>query len=122
MPLRCVTARARCSMKSARRNRLALSGNGQTPRSSLFTVRASQGDPMKHRTASFTDTPETAAPQLLCPTCDRPLVYRQTVFNGVNPLERWDYYDCRTCGPFEYRQRTRRLRLTDSAPELTRYR
>lgn len=58
----------------------------------------------------FTSTPETPAPQLLCPACDSPLRYRQTVISGVQPIERWDYFECRTCGPFVYRDRTRKLR------------
>jgi hypothetical protein len=62
------------------------------------------------RTAQVTSTPDTPAPQLFCPTCDRPLVYRQTVIGGVKPLERWDYFECRTCGSFVYRDRTRQLR------------
>jgi predicted RNA-binding Zn-ribbon protein involved in translation (DUF1610 family) len=62
------------------------------------------------RHPEFTTTPETPAPQLFCPECDKPLVYRQTVLNGVNPIERWDFFACRTCGEFEYRHRTRRLR------------
>ena len=64
----------------------------------------------KPRKAVFTTTPETPAPQLLCPKCDRPLVYRTTVLSGVRPVERWDFFECRTCGPFEYRHRTRCLR------------
>jgi hypothetical protein len=62
------------------------------------------------RAATFTSSPATAPPQLLCPTCDRPLVYRQTVISGVKPIERWDYFECRTCGQFVYRDRTRKLR------------
>jgi hypothetical protein len=62
------------------------------------------------RSAVFTTTPETRAPQLLCPECDKPLVYRTTVLSGEPPGERWDFFACRTCGPFEYRHRTRRLR------------
>jgi hypothetical protein len=62
------------------------------------------------RTAHVTSTPHPPAPPLFCPTCDRSLVYRQTVVGGVKPLERWDYFDCRTCGSFVYRDRTRRLR------------
>jgi predicted RNA-binding Zn-ribbon protein involved in translation (DUF1610 family) len=62
------------------------------------------------RTALITSTPDTAAPQLFCPTCDQPLVYRHTVMGGVKPLERWDYFDCRSCGEFVYRDRTRALR------------
>ena len=58
----------------------------------------------------FTTTPATPAPALFCPECDEALVYRQTVLNGVHPIERWDFFECRTCGKFEYRNRTRRLR------------
>ena len=68
------------------------------------------------RTACVTSMPETPAPQIVCPTCDQPLVYRHTVLGGVNPLERWDYFECRTCGPFEYRERTRKLRKTADVP------
>jgi len=62
------------------------------------------------RSAIFTSAPESAPPQLLCPTCDRQLVYRQTVISGVKPIERWDYFDCRRCGGFVYRDRTKKLR------------
>jgi hypothetical protein len=64
------------------------------------------------RTPIFTSTPDVAPPPLLCPNCDAALVYRQTVISGVQPIERWDYFDCRTCGPFVYRDRTRKLRPT----------
>jgi hypothetical protein len=60
-------------------------------------------------TTRFTSTPEPAAPHQYCPVCDRPLIYRQSVFGGLNPPERWDYYECRWCGPFKYRHRTRLL-------------
>ena len=62
------------------------------------------------RATEVTSTLETPAPQVFCPTCDRPLVYRQTIISGVKPLERWDYFACRTCGEFVYRDRTRTLR------------
>lgn len=69
------------------------------------------------RPATFTSNPDAPAPQLLCPACDRPLVYRQTVINGIKPIERWDYFECRTCGPFCYRHRTRKLRFAlDGGP------
>ena len=67
---------------------------------------------MVKRSATFTSYPDTLAPQLLCPECERPLVYRQTMFNGTKPIERWDYLECRTCGTFQYRHRTRKLRST----------
>lgn len=67
---------------------------------------------MPRRAASFTSNPDPPAPELICPHCDRRLAYRQTVFSGVKAPERWDYYDCRDCGFFQYRQRTRTLRPT----------
>ena len=62
------------------------------------------------RTAVFTSNPEVDAPVLTCPKCDDSLAYRETVFSGVKPVERWDFFDCPTCGPFVYRERTRTLR------------
>jgi len=62
------------------------------------------------RTTRVTSEPDTPPPQMVCPACNLPLVYRQTVLGGVTPRERWDYFDCRTCGPFVYRYRTRQLR------------
>jgi len=73
----------------------------------------------KNATARLTTYPNTPAPQCFCPVCGRPLAYRQTVDNGVSPIERWDLYECRTCGPFEYRDRTRRLRSTLVAESRT---
>jgi predicted RNA-binding Zn-ribbon protein involved in translation (DUF1610 family) len=63
-----------------------------------------------NRAASFTSQPDTPAPRLCCPNCGTDLLYRQTVTGGVEPLERWDYFECRSCGPFAYRHRTRQLR------------
>ena len=62
------------------------------------------------RPAVFTSTPETAAPNLCCPICSLSLKYRETVIAGVKPIERWDYFECGTCGTFVYRDRTKRLR------------
>jgi len=62
------------------------------------------------RATSMTSTPDVPPPQLLCPRCDQPLVYRHSVIGGVKPIERWDHFNCRACGPFVYRDRTRTLR------------
>jgi len=67
-----------------------------------------------------TRNPEVAAPDLRCPSCDRPLTYLHTVIGGVKPPERWDYFECGRCGFFEYRFRTRRVRPTSSVPVLRR--
>jgi hypothetical protein len=50
------------------------------------------------------------APVLPCPHCPGPLAYRHTVFGGIEETERWDYYECWRCGPFQLRERTRELR------------
>jgi len=76
-----------------------------TPETDGSAVRAKS----TRRTPQITSTPPPP-PQLVCPTCDRALVYRQTVISGVKPIERWDYFACPTCGPFVYRDRTRKLR------------
>jgi CheY-like chemotaxis protein len=70
--------------------------------------------PRRERKARFTTLPETPAPPLRCPLCDRLLRYQKTIFNGVSPIERWDRYTCAGCGEFEYRHRTRHLRQPSS--------
>jgi len=59
-----------------------------------------------------TATPPTAPPSLVCPTCDRQLRHERSYVGGVaNQLEQWDDYRCpASCGTFEYRHRTRKLR------------
>lgn len=60
-----------------------------------------------------TTTPPAPPPQLTCPSCDRPLTYKHSYVGGVSRryAEQWDIYRCpASCGTFEYRQRTRKLR------------
>jgi hypothetical protein len=64
---------------------------------------------MRDRSTTFTSDPEPPALQLLCPLCNQLLLYRETVFGGISPRERWDYFECTTCGRFQYRDRTRKL-------------
>jgi len=62
-----------------------------------------------------TTTPRLTPPQLLCPSCERPLLYKRSYVGGVSDRhpEQWDYYDCSgSCGNFQYRQRTRKVRRT----------
>ena len=63
-------------------------------------------------TATFTSMPDTPAPALLCPTCASSLSYRQSILRGGKPPVRLDYFECRTCGPFEYGHHTGELRRT----------
>jgi len=59
-----------------------------------------------------TTSPSVAPPTLRCPSCDRPLKYEQSYLGGVSDrhAEQWDYFICSTCGTFQYRQRTRKVR------------
>jgi len=61
-----------------------------------------------------TTRPANAPAAVRCPTCDRTLDYESTQIGGVSAAdpEQWDYYACgHGCGRFQYRPRTRRLRL-----------
>ena len=52
-------------------------------------------------------------PELLCPSCNHLLRYQHSHTGGIGDLhpEQWDYYVCSaSCGSFQYRQRTRKLR------------
>jgi len=60
-----------------------------------------------------TTMPPLTPPELLCPSCDKPLAYQHSHVGGVSERhrEQWDYYECANgCGTFQYRQRTRKLR------------
>jgi two-component system, cell cycle response regulator DivK len=64
-----------------------------------------------------TITPPLPPPALLCPSCEASLVYQDSHIGGVSEhhREQWDYYECSaTCGRFQYRQRTRKLRKLGS--------
>jgi two-component system chemotaxis response regulator CheY len=62
-----------------------------------------------------TTTPPQPPPGLTCPSCDASLAYDHSHVGGVSDRnsEQWDYYVCETCGTFQYRQRTRKLRHID---------
>jgi CheY-like chemotaxis protein len=62
-----------------------------------------------------TTTPPAAPPQLVCPSCDEPLIYEHSYVGGVSAknAEQWDRYVCpASCGTFQYRHRTRKLGRT----------
>jgi DNA-binding response OmpR family regulator len=61
-----------------------------------------------------TSTPPRQPPSLRCPRCDQALTYQASQIGGVNErwAEQWDRYTCPSgCGAFQYRHRTRRLRI-----------
>jgi two-component system, chemotaxis family, chemotaxis protein CheY len=60
-----------------------------------------------------TTTPPAPPPEIVCPSCDRPLTYERSHIGGASDRhwEQWDDYTCHgSCGTFVYRQRTRTLR------------
>jgi CheY-like chemotaxis protein len=61
-----------------------------------------------------TTSPPRTPPPLICPVCQAALIYHHSHTGGVNARtpEQWDYYECPTCGPYQYRQRTRKLKAT----------
>jgi two-component system, chemotaxis family, chemotaxis protein CheY len=88
-------------------------------------VRQSNGDvkskPLKRRRRLsaikafdrfHTTRPPLMPPVLPCPSCDGPLQYVRSHVGGVSARhsEQWDYFECPSCGTFQYRQRTRKLR------------
>jgi len=86
--------------------------NAQRSRSSEFVDRGHRTLVRAH--ARFeTTTPALAPPELPCPICDRPLKFERSHIGGVSSRhpEQWDYLTCAgTCGTFQYRHRTRKLR------------
>ena len=72
-----------------------------------------------------TVSPPLRPPALKCPTCDRTLTYQFSHIGGVSERhpEQWDYLSCSSCGGFQYRQRTRRIRrLTETEEQWARLR
>jgi CheY-like chemotaxis protein len=66
----------------------------------------------KSHARCVTTTPPAVPPTLRCPSCDGTLTYDRSYIGGVSQRhpEQWDEYSCPTCGTFEYRHRTRKLR------------
>jgi CheY-like chemotaxis protein len=109
---------------SAMRNLLTHSGNERGTSAPTSTAALSNGSARarahsdEHHTALAkthqrfqTTAPPTPPPALTCPACDRSLKYDHSHVGGVSRQpEQWDYYICSTCGTFQYRQRTRKLR------------
>ena len=61
-----------------------------------------------------TTVPPAVPPTLRCPHCDRWLAYVHSQIGGVSATspEQWDRFECSgQCGSFEYRHRTKALRL-----------
>ena len=65
-----------------------------------------------------TTTPLAPPPDMVCPSCDRPLSYECSHIGGASGchVEQWDDYTCPgSCGTFQYRQRTQMLRRVDDS-------
>lgn len=70
------------------------------------------GPALKAQPRYTTTSPPVAPPALSCLWCGQPLIYEISYIGGVNGHnpDQWDYFNCATCGSFQYRQRTRKLR------------
>jgi two-component system chemotaxis response regulator CheY len=72
-----------------------------------------KGRPAARTHVRFTTTaPPFTPPALTCPSCERALTYELSYVGGVSERhpEQWDYFICATCGTFQHRQRTRKIR------------
>jgi len=84
----------------------------------LIEVSSAQHRTFEQRNARYpTSTPPFKPPSLVCPVCRIPLRYEQSQIGGVSThhTEQWDRFRCAaatSCGAFEYRHRTRKLRKT----------
>jgi two-component system, chemotaxis family, chemotaxis protein CheY len=89
--------------------RSAVSDRDPAPRPAVHAHRPALS---KTHQRMVTTAPPAPPPTLTCPACDRVLAYEQSHIGGVNSrlAEQWDYFRCETCGVFQYRQRTRKLR------------
>jgi hypothetical protein len=59
-----------------------------------------------------TDDPPIPPAPRSCPQCASPLAYQYSYVGGGRErgAEQFDFYECATCGLFEYRPRTQKLR------------
>jgi CheY-like chemotaxis protein len=111
-----VLSEARRLMADAKRIR----ASAATVRATALTQRdtaARQRTRLSKSCSRFTTTtPPNTPPSLVCPSCDHPLTYEHSYVGGVSDHhpEQWDEYICpATCGRFQYRQRTRKLRRVE---------
>jgi len=101
-------------MDTGRETSASVAGAEAADDSTTSPVRSFHRRPVLVRAHSRfrTTSPSVAPPILRCPSCDRPLKYEQSYLGGVSHrhAEQWDYFTCSTCGTFQYRQRTRKIR------------
>ena len=59
-----------------------------------------------------TTHPPLPPPELECPRCAALLKYVRSFIGGVSETrsEQWDYFGCSSCGTFQYRHRTGKIR------------
>jgi DNA-binding response OmpR family regulator len=107
---RLLTSRETCAGAAA------TAGNNASAESSEAEGNARRLHRRRDRQQSFrrhrTTLPPMPPPALVCPVCDGQLAYEHSHIGGVTEqqAEQWDDYMCGTCGAFQYRHRTRKLR------------
>jgi CheY-like chemotaxis protein len=82
------------------------------PADTIGDRRQQRGAAVRGMSRMRTFHPPQPPPPLICPVCQRSLVYQHSHTGGVNARspEQWDYFKCPGCGPFQYRHRTRTLK------------
>jgi DNA-binding response OmpR family regulator len=86
----------------------------------LIETSSSHHRSLEHRQARYaTSTPPFKPPRLVCPVCETAMRHEQSQIGGssTHHTEQWDCYRCiapTSCGAFEYRHRTRKLKKTHS--------
>jgi DNA-binding response OmpR family regulator len=106
---------ARAAVRLRDGNRIALPNV-----SPAFTQAEPRRRPLSKATRrEFTMTPPLVPSKLTCPSCDRALAYHFSQTGGVSDrhAEQWDFFSCSTCGAFQYRQRTRKVRRLEASEE-----
>jgi CheY-like chemotaxis protein len=109
--------------------RIAVNGDGAENSQPDGPIRAEVVAPRPRRAIlsrvhqrGSTTTPPNPPPTLHCPSCDKILSYEHSYVGGVSVrhAEQWDYFECPAgCGRFEYRQRTRNIRLVSNDVSAT---
>jgi CheY-like chemotaxis protein len=103
--------------------RRVLRGRAAAPRGGAVVRSNGSATRVAAHSRVATTMPSSPRPALLCPSCECPLTYRCSRIGGVSTRdpEQWDYYVCpASCGTFQFRHRTRKLRRVDNSSRSDR--
>lgn len=95
---------------------------GEPSTDPVMVTAASNKTLVKSFARFVTISPPLAPLAVFCPECDGVLRYQRSHVGGVSQRhpEQWDYFVCSSCGPFQYRHRTRKLMRCDESSLVIR--